>query len=160
MVLLALLSLVMLAAPALLAHGVNPADLDRSCAPCKDFNQFANGGWMAKNPIPAAYPSWGVGNEVNERNRDILHQILEDAAKNTAAPHGSNEQKIGDYYGTCMDTAAIDREGLKPLQPELDRIEQIADVPAWRPRLRTSRASESTHSSGWIPRRTSRTAPR
>ena len=63
-----------------------------------------------------------------ERNRDILHQILEDAAKNTAAPHGSSEQKIGDYYGSCMDTAKIDSEGLKPLQPEFDRIQQLADV--------------------------------
>ena len=84
---------------------------------------------MAKNPIPAAYPSWGVGNEVNERNREVLHQILEDAAKNTTAAHGSSEQKIGDYYGSCMDTAKIDSEGLKPLQPELDRIQHIADIP-------------------------------
>ena len=83
---------------------------------------------MAKNPIPAAYPSWGVANEVNERNRDILHQILEDAAKNTVAVHGSSEQKIGDYYGSCMDTAKIDSEGLKPLQPEFDRIQQVADI--------------------------------
>jgi putative endopeptidase len=46
----------------------------------------------------------------------------------TPAPRGSSEQKIGDYYGSCMDTAKIDSEGLKPLQPELDRIQQIADV--------------------------------
>ena len=66
LVLLALLSLVMLGAPLDTPHGVNPADLDRSCAPCADFNKFANGGWEASNPIPAAYPSWGVDNEVDE----------------------------------------------------------------------------------------------
>ena len=128
LVLLSFVSLVMVAAPVEPGHGVNTANLDRTCAPCTDFNQFANGGWEAKNPIPAAYPSWGVANEVNERNRDVLHQILEDAAKNTSAPRGSSEQKIGDYYGSCMDTTAIDSEGLKPLQPELDRIQQIADI--------------------------------
>ena len=104
-ILLSFVSLVMVAAPVEPGHGVNTANLDRTCAPCTDFNQFANGGWEAKNPIPAAYPSWGVANEVNERNRDVLHQILEDAAKNTLAPRGSSEQKIGDYYGSCMDTA-------------------------------------------------------
>jgi putative endopeptidase len=128
MVLLSLLSLVVMASPPGSEHGFDLANLDRSCAPCTDFNKFANGGWMAKNPIPAAYPSWGIANEVNERNREILHQILEDAAKDTTAAPGSNEQKIGDYYGSCMDTAKIESEGLKPLQPELDRIEKISDV--------------------------------
>ncbi|MGA3326301.1 MAG: M13 family metallopeptidase [Terriglobia bacterium] len=128
LVLLSLVSLVMLAAPLEPEHGVNSANLDRSCAPCTDFNQFANGGWEAKNPIPPAYPAWGVGNEVNERNRNVLHQILEDAAKNAKAPRGSSEQKTGDYYGSCMDTTKIDSEGLKPLQPELDRIQQIANI--------------------------------
>jgi len=130
LVMLSVASLVIVAAPLDPPHGFSAANLDRSCAPCTDFNQFANGGWLAKNPIPPAYPSWGVANEVNERNREILHQILEDAAKNTTAPHGSSEQKIGDYYGTCMDTTKIDSEGLKPIQPELDRIQQIASVDA------------------------------
>jgi putative endopeptidase len=130
MVLLSLLSLVVMASPLASEHGFDLANLDRSCAPCTDFNKFANGGWMAKNPIPAAYPSWGIGNEVMERNREILHQILEDAAKDTAAAPGSNQQKIGDYYGSCMDTTRIESEGLKPLQPEFDRIEKISDLPS------------------------------
>lgn len=129
LVLLSTVSMIITAAPPADQHGVNTAALDRTCAPCKDFNQFANGEWEAKNPIPAAYPSWGVGNEVMERNRNILHQILEEAAKANAA-HGTNEQKIGDYYGSCMDTTDIDREGIKPLQPEFDRIARIANVEA------------------------------
>ena len=128
LVMLTLVSLVMTAAPLDSLHGVNTANLDRSCAPCTDFNQFANGSWMAKNPIPAAYPSWGVANEVTERNRNVLHEILEDAARDTMAVKGCSEQKIGDYYGSCMDTAAIDSAGLKPLQPELDRIDHIANT--------------------------------
>src|ERR1039458_7044724 len=113
LLLLSLMSIIMVAGPLAPDHGVNTANLDTTCAPCKDFNQFANGGWMAKNPVPPAYPSWGVANEVNERNRNILHEILEDAAKNTMAVRGSSEQKIGDYYGSCMDTAKIDSEGLR-----------------------------------------------
>jgi putative endopeptidase len=128
MILLSLLSLVVMASPPGSEHGFDLANLDRSCAPCTDFNKFANGGWLAKNPIPAAYPSWGIANEVNERNREILHQILEGAAKDTVAAPGSNEQKIGDYYGSCMDTTKIESEGLKPLQQEFDRIEKISDV--------------------------------
>ncbi len=125
---LSLASLIMTAAPTASEHGVNTANLDPTCAPCQDFNQYANGGWMAKNPIPPAYPAWGVGNEVSERNREILHQILENAARDTTAVRGSIEQKIGDYYGSCMDTAKIESDGLKPLQPEFDRIQQIADI--------------------------------
>jgi predicted metalloendopeptidase len=127
MILLSLLSLVVVASPPGSDHGFDLANLDRTCAPCQDFNQFATGGWMAKNPIPADYPSWGVDNIVAERNREILHQILEDAAKNPAAARGSNEQKIGDYYGTCMDTEKIETAGLKPLQAEFERIENLKD---------------------------------
>src|SRR6478672_119701 len=98
------------------------ANLDTKTAACADFYQYANGGWLAANPIPAAYSAWGVGNLLDERNREVLHQILEDAAKNTAAKKGSNEQKVGDYYASCMDEAKIEAEGIKPLQAELDRI--------------------------------------
>ncbi len=129
-VVLSVTSLMMVASPVETQHGVDTSFLDRSCAPCKDFNQFANGGWIAKNPIPAAYPEWGIDNLVVEHNRDVLHEILEEAARNTTAVHGSNEQKIGDFYATCMDTAKIDSEGLAPLQPELDRISRIDGVPA------------------------------
>src|SRR5258705_572339 len=108
-------------------HGFDQANLDKSVAACTDFYQYANGGWLASNPIPAAYPSWGVANILNEKNRDVLHEILEAAAKNTNAPKGSSEQKVGDYYATCMDEAKIEAEGAKPLAPELDLIAKIKD---------------------------------
>jgi putative endopeptidase len=108
--------------------GFDVADLDRSCKPCDDFNQFANGGWTAKNPIPAAYPSWGSFNILAENNRDELRQILEDAAKDTSAARGSNRQKVGNFYAACMDEAKADALGIKPLAPELDRIDRIVDL--------------------------------
>src|SRR2546426_341066 len=108
-------------------HGFDLASLDKNTSACTDFFQYANGGWLAANPIPAAYSSWGVANVLNEKNRDVLHEILEAAAKNTNAPRGSSEQKVGDYYATCMDEAKIEADGLKPLAPELDRIAKIKD---------------------------------
>jgi putative endopeptidase len=107
----------------------DPTDLDTTAGACTDFNQFANGGWLKKNPIPAAYSSWGVANVLSERNRDMLHAILDKAAKSNAAA-GSNDRKIADYYASCMDEAAIEKAGLTPLQAELDRIKAISDVPA------------------------------
>src|SRR6266576_3182680 len=101
--------------------------MDTKTAACADFYQYANGGWLAANPIPAAYSAWGVANILNEKTRDTLHEILEAAAKNTAAKKGSNEQKVGDYFASCMDEVKIEAEGLKPIQAELDLIDKIAD---------------------------------
>jgi putative endopeptidase len=109
-------------------HGIYPADMDTKVSACVNFNQYANGGWMKKNAIPPAYPSWGTFNELAERNREELHEILERAAKNTRAPQGSDEQKIGDFYASCMDTAQVEREGAKPLEPEFARIDKIRDM--------------------------------
>src|SRR3979411_537187 len=108
-------------------HGYDRASLDPNASACTDFYQYANGGWMAANPIPAAYSSWGVANILDERNREMLHQILEASAKNTNAAKGSSEQKVGDYYATCMDEAKIEAEGLTPLLPEFARIAKIND---------------------------------
>jgi predicted metalloendopeptidase len=107
--------------------GFDLGNLDNSVAACTDFYQYADGGWMAKNPIPAAYPSWGTFDQLQERNREVVLQILESAAKDTSAPQGSNEQKIGGFYGSCMDEKGIEAVGITPLQPELDRIEKIND---------------------------------
>ena len=101
--------------------------MDTKTSACTDFYQYANGGWLAANPLPPAYSAWGVANVLNEKNRDVLHEILEAAAKNSAAKKGSNEQKVGDYYASCMDEAKIEAEGLKPIQGELDLVSKVTD---------------------------------
>jgi len=101
------------------------AGMDTKTSACVDFYQYANGGWLAANPIPPAYPAWGVGNVLNEKNRDVLHEILEAAAKHVGAHKSNNEQKVGDYYFACMDETKIEADGLKNVQAELDRIARI-----------------------------------
>ena len=110
------------------SHGFDLANLDRSVAPCDDFFHFAAGGWIKKNPIPPAYSRWGTFNILNDRNQDVLKTILEQASADKSAKPGSNWQKIGDFYASCMDTAAIDAAGIKPLEPEFDRIAAIKNA--------------------------------
>lgn len=105
--------------------GFDFSNLDRNANACQDFNQFANGGWMAKNPIPGAYSVWGRFTQLDEQNISVLHDILEGLVKGKAKP--GNEQKIADYYGSCMDEQKIEAEGIKPLEPEFQRIAQISD---------------------------------
>jgi putative endopeptidase len=107
-------------------RGFDPANMcTTTCNACEDFYQYANGGWIAKNEIPPAFSSWGITNPLREKNIAVLHEILEDAAKNTAAVKGSNEQKIGDFYSTCMDESKIEAAGATPLAHELAAINKI-----------------------------------
>jgi putative endopeptidase len=114
------------------SHGYNLADLDRSVKPCEDFYDFAVGGWKKANPIPAAYSRWGSFNILRNHNEDVLRAILEDAAKDKSAKPGSNWQKIGDFYASCMDESGIEAAGLKPLEPELGRIAAIHDAASFQ----------------------------
>ena len=106
--------------------GFSLENLDKTCKPCDDFYEFAMGGWMKANPIPAEYSSWGTFTQLRDNNLTAMHTILEAAAAAKAKP-GSDEQKIGDFYASCMDTAAIDAAGLKPLAEDFAAIEAIND---------------------------------
>ncbi len=107
--------------------GFEMTNLDKTCKPCDDFYQFAMGGWMKANPIPPEYSTYGSFTRLADQNQQNLRLILDEAAKAKAAS-GSNEQKIGDYYASCMDTAVIDADGTKPIDPELAHIAEIKDL--------------------------------
>src|SRR5260221_13620604 len=107
------------------AQNATSSSLDRNADPCVDFYQFACGGWVKNNPIPADQSIWSRFGELAERNLNVLHGILEDAAK--AEKRTANEQKIGDYYASCMDEDAINKKGAAALKPEFDRINSLKD---------------------------------
>src|ERR1700694_2300270 len=103
--------------------------MDRTIDPCVDFYAYSCGGWIKKNPIPPDQANWGTYGKVEDDNRAQLRTILEvagkangsgDAVKRDVTHDGT--QKIGDYYASCMDEAAIEKLGAKPLLPELERI--------------------------------------
>ena len=100
--------------------------IDRTADPCADFFQYACGNWIKQNPIPADQSRWGRFSELEERNREVLRQILEEDAKPSPSRDAISKQ-IGDYYFACMDEKGIEAKGLKPIQPQLDRLAALTD---------------------------------
>ncbi len=101
--------------------GLSTAFIDKTADPCQDFFQYACGNFNKLHPIPPDRASFGTITLLQDYNESILHGILEKAAANN--PNRTpNEQKIGDYYASCLNIGLINGQGLKPLQPELNRI--------------------------------------
>ena len=107
--------------------GFDITRMDNSAEACTDFFQYANGTWLKETEIPAAYSRWGSFNVLAENNRDILKEVLENASKEKAA-NGSDAQLIGSFYSACMDEAAIEKAGIKPLKPYFKQIKKIKNV--------------------------------
>ena len=106
---------------------IDPANLDTTCSPCKNFFQYANGGWLKRSEIPGDQPRWGSFNELQEQNYAALKDVLTEAATNASSTNDANIRKLGIFYGTCMDSTAIERAGMGPLRGELNQIAAIRD---------------------------------
>ncbi|HEU0097394.1 MAG TPA: M13 family metallopeptidase [Allosphingosinicella sp.] len=104
--------------------GLNPADLDRSIKPGDDFDAFVNGKWKAATPIPAKYPSYGVTTNLRIGSERAVKGIIDDLAARRNAP-GSLEARVADMYRAYVDVEAINRRGLAPVKPYLDRIAAV-----------------------------------
>ena len=99
--------------------------MDRSVAPGDDFNAYANGGWTKATPIPADKPSWGIGAMLADETRKRNQAIIQEAGQGANA--GADPRKIGDFYSSYMDEAAIEQKGIAPLKPKFDAIAAIND---------------------------------
>lgn len=110
------------------SKGFDVSRMDTTAAACTDFFQFANGNWVKATEIPADKSRFGSFDILFDRNRDIMHEVLESAAKNTKAAKGSDEQMIGDFYAACMDEATIEKADAKPLEPFFALINKTKDA--------------------------------
>ncbi len=106
---------------------IDPANIDSTCHPCQDFFQYANGGWLKRSKIPGDLPRWGSFNELQEQNYAALQDVLTDAARNAGTTNDANVRKLGTFYGTCMDSTAVEAAGITPLAEELRQIDAIKD---------------------------------
>ena len=109
---------------------LDPANMNTSVSACTDFYEYANGGWISRNPVPPAFSNWGGFSELSENNNAALLGILEAAAKNTDPKRSADMKKLGNYYASCMDSAGIEKAGVAPVRPLLNRINAIKSIAA------------------------------
>lgn len=117
------IGLALTASPALVQAqgGFSIANMDTSANACTNFFQYACGGWIKANPIPADQARWGTFNELADRNRNTLKTILDEAVAKGASASPS-DRMLADFYGSCMDETAVDKRGAAALKPVLDDI--------------------------------------
>jgi putative endopeptidase len=122
----ALFLLPLFAAPAPAAppgpHGLTLADLDTTVAPCRDFYRYADGGWIGRAKMPAAYSRYGGFEELSDRNIDQVHRLLEDAVRKAPGSTGGDLGLLATFYGTAMDSGRAQLEDQRPIEPLLARI--------------------------------------
>lgn len=113
-------------------------DMEQTCAACRDFYRYANGGWLARQHIPEGRAVWSSYDEADERVRADLKQIVDDAQRAATAGDQGTLGKIGTFYKTCMDKAAADRDGAAPVAADLEALRKaksMADITALIRRL-------------------------
>jgi putative endopeptidase len=131
----AAISLALTAGSAFAASSFDVSEIDKSINPCADFNDYVNAIWVAKNPIPPDRTRWGAFDQLREHSLETQHEIAEKAAKDADhAKAGSIEQKIGWFYRSGANDAAVEKAGDEPIKAELKRIDGLkspADFVAW-----------------------------
>ncbi len=123
---------------------LDPANMDTTVHPGDNFFLYANGTWLKNNPVPGDKTRWGSFDELIENNNKALHSLLDSASNMKTAAAGSSWQKVGDFYRSGMDSNTINKAGITPMNPVLDRIKAIKDVNG----LLTEIATEHTQGIG------------
>jgi len=105
--------------------GLDLASMDRGVDPCVDFYAHACNGWIAANPVPADESRWDAYDRLADANRRLLWGLLQEAAR-PAGKKTPEERKVGDYFAACMDEAAVERAGARPLARDLGAVARLA----------------------------------
>lgn len=105
---------------------IDPSLFDSDTSPAEDFFRYVNAGWLDANPVPPEYAAWGAFHELNERNENLLRQLLEEAAERAEEP-GTPVQMAGDYFSAGMDEDRVHEAGVEPLRPYLDAVAAIEE---------------------------------
>ena len=104
----------------------DPSYIDKSANACQDFFAFANGSWVKRDTIPPAFSSSGVSKDMTDRNELVVRSVLDEAmAARHTRPANSTVAKLGTFYGSCMDSARAEKEGISPIKPQLGEIDAI-----------------------------------
>ena len=108
---------------------IDPANMNTGVRPQDDFFEYAKGTWLKNTEIPPTESRWGSFNELQEFNQNALKSICEELAAKPGEP-GSLSQKVGDFYAVGMDSMAIEKAGISPIKPHLDRINNLKNYDA------------------------------
>jgi len=103
---------------------IDPSNMDLSVRPGDNFYLYANGNWIRSTPVPASKTRWGSFDKLAEESSQALKGLLEEAA----AKPGQNAsmKRVGDFYASAMDSAAIEKLGYKPIKPYLHGIAKLS----------------------------------
>ncbi|TND06536.1 MAG: putative endopeptidase [Bacteroidetes bacterium] len=104
------------------SKAIDVTNFDKTVRPQDDFFTYVNGNWIKKQEIPKSEGTWGVFNELDDKSKETIRAIVSDLASKPSLPQNSNEQRVGDFYASGMDTMAIERNGLSPLAAEFQTI--------------------------------------
>jgi putative endopeptidase len=111
--------------PPPIAAGLDLSAIDRSVDPCADFYQYACGKWIKDNPVPLEQVHWVRSfSLVQERN---LYELWQELARAATKPANPLEKKYGDFFAACMDVDELQKKGLEPVEPALERIAALND---------------------------------
>ena len=104
--------------------GIKMENLDQTVSPGQDFYQYACGGWIKNNPLPAEYSRFGSFDMVQEANREQIKELINELSS-TKHERGTVAQKVGDLYSLCMDSVRQNKDGVKPILADLKTIEKV-----------------------------------
>ena len=107
--------------------GIDVSGFDKSVRAQDDIYQYVNGVWLERTEIPAEKSNYGAFTVLFDKSQVDLKAIIEESAYSMDKKEGTDEQRVGDFYLSFMDSNLTDELGLAPLAEELERIQSVTN---------------------------------